>query len=48
MRVIIGGGAGLIGRQLTKELAQHGYEVIILSRNPEKVVSLPKGVDVVA
>ncbi len=48
MRVIIGGGAGLIGRQLTKELVQHGYEVIILSRNPEKVISLPKGVEVVA
>ena len=48
MRVIIGGGTGLIGRQLTKELAQHGYEVIILSRNPEKVVNVPKGVKVVA
>ena len=48
MRVIIGGGTGLIGRQLTKELAQHGYEVIILSRNPEKVVNVPKGVKVIA
>ena len=46
--VIIGGGTGLIGRQLTKELAQHGYEVIILSRNPEKVVNVPKGVKVIA
>lgn len=48
MRVIIAGGTGLIGRQLTKELAQHGYEVIILSRNPDKVISVPKGVEVVA
>jgi hypothetical protein len=48
MRVIIGGGAGLIGRQLTKELAQNGYKVIILSRNPENVISVPKGVEVVA
>jgi uncharacterized protein (TIGR01777 family) len=48
MRVIIAGGAGLIGRQLTKELAQEGYEVIILSRNPDKVISIPKGVEVVA
>ena len=48
MRVIIGGGAGLIGRQLTMELAQHGYEVIILSRNPEKVISVPNSVEVVA
>ena len=48
MKVIIAGGTGLIGRQLTKELAKNGYEVTILSRNPEKVISLPKGVDVVA
>ena len=48
MKVIIAGGTGLIGRQLTKELAKNGYEVIILSRNPEKVISLPKGVEVVA
>ena len=48
MKVIIAGGTGLIGRQLTKELAQHGHEVIILSRNPEKVISVPKGVEVVA
>ncbi|MGW8225858.1 MAG: TIGR01777 family oxidoreductase [Anaerolineales bacterium] len=48
MKVIIAGGTGLIGRQLTKELAKNDYAVIILSRNPEKVVSLPKGVEVVA
>jgi len=48
MKVIIAGGTGLIGRQITKELAQHGHEVIILSRNPEKVISVPKGVEVVA
>ena len=48
MRVIIAGGTGLIGRALTKELAQHGYEVIILSRNPGKVISVPQSVEVVA
>jgi uncharacterized protein (TIGR01777 family) len=48
MKVIIAGGTGLIGRQLTKELAKKGYEVIILSRNPEKVISVPQGVEVVA
>jgi uncharacterized protein (TIGR01777 family) len=47
MKVIIAGGTGLIGRQLTKELAKNGYEVIILSRNPEKVISVPQGVKVV-
>jgi uncharacterized protein (TIGR01777 family) len=47
MKVVIAGGTGLIGRQLTKELAKNGYEVIILSRNPEKVISVPQGVQVV-
>jgi hypothetical protein len=47
MRVIIAGGTGLIGRELTKELAHHGYEVIILSRNPDRVTSLPKGVELI-
>jgi uncharacterized protein (TIGR01777 family) len=46
MRVIIAGGTGLIGGALTKELAQHDYEVLILSRNPEKVISVPGGVQV--
>ncbi len=48
MRVIIAGGTGLIGRALTKELASNNYEVIILSRNPEKVIRVPQGVRVVA
>ena len=48
MKVIIAGGTGLIGRQLTKELAKNDYEVIILSRNTEKVISVPQGVEVVA
>lgn len=33
MRVIITGGSGLIGQALGKELSQHGYEVIVLSRS---------------
>jgi uncharacterized protein (TIGR01777 family) len=48
MSVIIAGGTGLIGRALTKELAQHGHEVIILSRNPDRVISVPENVKVVA
>ena len=48
MHVIIAGGTGLIGRELTKELAQHGYEVIILSRKPDRVIGVPKGVEVIA
>lgn len=48
MRVIITGGSGLIGRELTTSLAQVGHEVYILSRNPEKVTNLPVGAYAVA
>lgn len=43
MRVIITGGSGLIGRGLTENLTADGHEVIILSRTPAKVTSLPSG-----
>jgi uncharacterized protein (TIGR01777 family) len=43
MRVIIAGGSGLIGTELTSQLTQSGDEVTILSRNPQKVSSLPEG-----
>lgn len=46
MKVVIAGGTGLIGRQLTKELVRHDHEVVLLSRNPDKVISVPQGVDV--
>jgi len=44
MRIIITGGAGLIGRALAAELVGAGYEVIVLSRRPERVTGLPAGV----
>lgn len=31
-RVLIGGGSGFVGTELTKELRRKGYEVIVLSR----------------
>jgi len=47
-RVIITGGTGLIGRALTNELSYAGYEVLVLSRNPDKARGLPQGVRAVA
>lgn len=40
-RVMIAGGSGQMGRALADELANAGYEVILLSRNPAKVHGLP-------
>ena len=47
MRVIITGGTGLIGKVLTKELIESGYEVVVLSRHPEKASGLPPNVQVI-
>jgi uncharacterized protein (TIGR01777 family) len=44
MRVIITGGAGLIGRALAANLAGGGHEVIALSRGPARVREMPAGV----
>jgi uncharacterized protein (TIGR01777 family) len=44
MRIIITGGSGLIGRALAINLSRDSHEVIILSRRPERIVSLPAGV----
>lgn len=43
MRIIITGGSGLIGRALTADLTAEGYEVVVLSRSPEKMKNLPTG-----
>jgi uncharacterized protein (TIGR01777 family) len=41
MRIIITGGTGLIGRALSTDLIEDGYEVILLSRRPERATGLP-------
>lgn len=48
MKVIITGGSGLLGRGLTANLAADGHEVIVLSRDPERVRGLPPGARAVA
>ena len=42
-RVLVTGGTGLIGSELTAELAAAGYEVVVLTRSPESVEELPAG-----
>jgi uncharacterized protein (TIGR01777 family) len=46
MRIIIAGGSGLIGRALSSSMVKDGNEVIILSRNPGRVMNFPPGVKV--
>lgn len=43
MRVLITGGSGLVGLALTESLARRGNEVIILSRQPQRIIGLPIG-----
>lgn len=42
--ILITGGTGMVGTQLTEHLIANGYDVIILSRNPLPAAALPKGV----
>ena len=43
MKVLITGGSGLIGRELTQNLTNDDHKVVILSRSPERVTGLPQG-----
>ncbi len=42
-RIIITGGAGLLGRALTDGFLKSGYAVVWLSRNPDRVKKVPRG-----
>ncbi len=44
MRVIITGGTGLIGKALAESLLADKHEVIVLSRQPDRVTNLPAGI----
>jgi len=47
MKIIITGGAGLLGTALALDLIQDGHEVIALTRNPERVKDVPAGMQIV-
>ena len=36
MKIVVAGGTGFIGRQLVRELAARGDEVVVLSRGENK------------
>ncbi len=44
MRAVITGGSGLIGRAVAARLAAEGNDVVVLSRDAERVRELPAGV----
>jgi uncharacterized protein (TIGR01777 family) len=44
MRIIITGGTGLIGKPLSEALSASGHEVVVLTRQPEKVKDMPASV----
>jgi uncharacterized protein (TIGR01777 family) len=46
LKILIAGGSGMIGRQLSALLIDGGDQVIILSRTPSKVKGMPTGVEV--
>ncbi|MEA2195827.1 MAG: uncharacterized protein QOG42_2541 [Solirubrobacteraceae bacterium] len=43
MRVVITGGSGLIGSAAARDLGSAGHEVVVLTRDPSRVKSLPPG-----
>jgi len=41
MRIVITGGSGLIGSAVAREMGEAGHEVVVLTRDPARVKSLP-------
>jgi uncharacterized protein (TIGR01777 family) len=48
MKILITGGTGLIGRELSKQLIENGHAVYVLSRNPNKAHELHDSVIMLA
>ena len=47
MKVVITGGTGLLGNALALDLNKDGHEVIVLSRNPEHMKDIPRGIQLI-
>ena len=43
MEVLVVGGTGTVGREVTRQLARRGNAVRVLSRSPERLADLPAG-----
>lgn len=43
-RIVIAGGTGFLGTRLQRALSSAGYEVVVLTRQPEKVTAPARGV----
>lgn len=48
MKVVLGGGSGLIGRAICRALITVGHQPVVLTRDPRRASRLPAGVRVVA
>jgi len=46
MKIFLTGGTGFIGHFVAKEFLEHGHSLIILARNPDKIPSLAKHINV--
>ncbi len=42
MRVLVAGGSGFVGRHIARALIGDGHEVVVLSRDPARVASVPE------
>lgn len=42
MKVVVSGGTGFLGRHISRALIDHGHDVTVLGRNPNKVSAIPE------